>query len=538
MTGDRRNWSRWARVAAVAGFFCLLLVIGLLSFKDYGISWDEPFQKEYGQAVYDYVTRGDERMLEGVNRYYGPAFELLLLLLERSFGLTDTRHIYLMRHLTGFMLFTVAVFFFYKLCGRLFGDWRVALGGCVFLVASPRIFAHAFFNPKDLPVLAFYVIGMFTLIRFLDHPTIRRTLAHAFACAVLIDIRIVGVMVPALTVALVLGDLIWSRPKRQASVRKLLYLVAYLGTLSVMVIALWPTLWRNPIYHFIKAFEEMSHYPLRLPVKYMGQFIWPEGLPWHYTSVWLAITTPVAYTACFIAGVVASIGFLSKRYRLFPVGTKELLLLLVWFFFPIVYLPASNAVVFDEWRHTFFVYPAFVAIALVGLVTVLRVISLRAKGVLAKVLIVALIAAIGGSVASTVWSMKRMHPYQNVYFNTLVGGIRGASGKFDLDYWGLSYREALENILRRDYSPVITLSVYSRPGRSNAEILPAQERERLKYLENPYEATYFLSHSRWNALTYPPHEEFFSVCVEGVYIMVVLRETSMDSIVTVGSAEK
>ena len=36
------------------------------------------------------------------------------------------------------------------------------------------------------------------------------------------------------------------------------------------------------------------------------------------------------------------------------------------------------------------------------------------------------------------------HPYQLSYFNELVGGIRGALGKYDMDYWAVSQKQAVE----------------------------------------------------------------------------------------------
>jgi hypothetical protein len=36
----------------------------------------------------------------------------------------------------------------------------------------------------------------------------------------------------------------------------------------------------------------------------------------------------------------------------------------------------------------------------------------------------------------------RLHPYEYIYYNTLIGGEAGALRRFELDYWGTSYREA------------------------------------------------------------------------------------------------
>ncbi len=41
------------------------------------------------------------------------------------------------------------------------------------------------------------------------------------------------------------------------------------------------------------------------------------------------------------------------------------------------------------------------------------------------------------------WNIVRFHPYQTSYYNFLVGGVKGAVGKFDIDFWGTPQREAM-----------------------------------------------------------------------------------------------
>jgi hypothetical protein len=40
----------------------------------------------------------------------------------------------------------------------------------------------------------------------------------------------------------------------------------------------------------------------------------------------------------------------------------------------------------------------------------------------------------------------QLHPYEYIYYNNFIGGIKGAHGRFELDYWGTSYREAAEYV--------------------------------------------------------------------------------------------
>ena len=49
--------------------------------------------------------------------------------------------------------------------------------------------------------------------------------------------------------------------------------------------------------------------------------------------------------------------------------------------------------------------------------------------------------------------MIKDHPHQNVYFNFLAG--KNIQTKFELDYWGLSNKQALEYILKNDSKNII-----------------------------------------------------------------------------------
>jgi hypothetical protein len=44
--------------------------------------------------------------------------------------------------------------------------------------------------------------------------------------------------------------------------------------------------------------------------------------------------------------------------------------------------------------------------------------------------------------------IAQLHPYEYVYYNTLVGGVAGAYREYELDYWAISYREAMEGVNR------------------------------------------------------------------------------------------
>lgn len=473
--------------------------------------------------MYDYVTKGDQRMLQSPNKYYGPVFELSVLSLENLFGLRDSRDIYFMRHLFTFSTLLLGAFFFYKLCKYLFRSWKIGLLGALFLILSPRIFADSFYNPKDIPFLALFIVSMYTMFRYLDTKTIRWAVLHAVACAVLADIRIVGLLVPLFTVGFGTVDLARARRDKGAIRKSLLSGSVYVVLTGALIVLLWPTLWHRPLYNLIQAFREMGHYPYEMPVLYQGRYIPPPKLPWHYTLVWMGISTPIVYTVCFIAGCIVSVRLLFRGSLSFGITRRNLIALMLWFFFPLLYLKISKAVVFDAWRHTFFVYPAFLGICLIGLVAVFKALKARLPVPQSTALASILILAIALSLVNVARIMVRYHPYQNVYFNALTHGVRGAEGKFDLDYWGLSYRQALEYIVKNDPAEVIRVCSFSRPGEINAGILPVKDRQRLVFIDDANSAKYYVTDFRWGRVEFRPEEILYRVQVDGATVMTVIN---------------
>jgi len=112
----------------------------------------------------------------------------------------------------------------------------------------------------------------------------------------------------------------------------------------------------------------------------------------------------------------------------------------VWiaFLFPVLSAVVMKPVLYDGLRHLQFVVPPLAALAAFGAVTLWE--GTRRKPLLAASFVAVL--ALGS------WDPLRFaivnHPLQITYFNPLVGGVRGAFGRYDIDYWANSYGQAIE----------------------------------------------------------------------------------------------
>jgi hypothetical protein len=507
----------------VALFFGAYLVLGLVVCQDYGVPWDDPRQREIGLLNCQYIEGTNQKLLSFKDKYYGPWFEMALVSVEKLARFDTSRKSYLSRHLMTFLLFFIGLIFFYFLCQERFKSWKVGMLGVACLVLSPRIFADSFYNTKDIPFLTLFVISMVTLTRYLNKRTAFTISCHGIVCGLLTGIRVPGIIVPVITVislgVLHLSDRQTTEHRQSHWLRDSLLFGFFV---IVVTVGVWPVLWKNPVYHFLQAVSTMSRYAWPHEVLYLGEFIKASHLPWHYIPVWMAITIPFFYIILFFSGVVQSVMTLVRG----PLGSlnqtkQDLIIDLLWFFLPLILVIVGHSVVYDGWRHLFFIYPAFILLALRGLQALyqggIRLVDAKIiRGLFGLVVLI--------SLAGTARFMIANHPYQNVYFNWLAGTDKmGVRPQFELDYWGLSYRQALEYILKQDDSDLISVKVANPPGKFNALILPMAERNRLRFVEDLSQGKYFLSNFRYHPGDYPYPNEFYSIQVDGRKIMVVYK---------------
>jgi hypothetical protein len=509
---------RSAAWVAVGLFFGIFLAIGLLTYRTYSVTWDEPWQYNIGQMNYNFVVWKSNDLLSFKDRFYGPLFEFALIVGDRLLHLGTTDRIYPFRHLVNFLFFFAGVGNFFFLMRRQFQSWRAGLLGCLLLLLSPRIYADAFYNSKDIPFLVLFLAGITTLILFLDHPHPASALLHGLVCAAAIAVRMPGIYLPALTL------LFWclERWLNHRNELKIFPLLLYLATMAALTFLFYPILWANPLQNFLQAFTQMSHYTWDGQVYFMGRFIDATALPWYYLPVWIAITTPPLYLILFFLGVILILLRLAQRpvFTLTP-EKRNLLIFLAYFFGPLLVIILSRSVLYDGWRHLFFIYPALILIAVYGLLDLSRRLQARFRPAWVKAGFAVLIAAQCLLVARF---MILSHPYQNVYFNHLAGAsLADAKANYEFDYWGLSYQPGLAYILQTDPAPVIRVMTLNEGPYSSILAFPPAEQKRIQFVKLEYEAEYFIGNYRYHPEEYPYPNPVFSVRVSGVPLTTVYK---------------
>lgn len=250
----------------------------------------------------------------------------------------------------------------------------------------------------------------------------------------------------------------------------------------------------------------------------MGEFVPAVDIPWHYLPVWIGITTP----PLIVLGCLGGLGLWTTRAVLRPAEVLQdrSWLLFLWLAAPLAAIVLLRSTLYDGWRHVFFLYPAMLFFALYGFIAVLRASSRLRPASLRIPALVIFWTLVAAQATETAAFMVRNHPYHHVYFNTFAGGVAGAKDRFELDYWGLSYREAFDYLLARNPDGILHVRVNTFAGRFTLNILPPEARRRIVITDNPAEADYFLTDFRWHAGGYDL-PLVHSVLVDGVPILSI-----------------
>ena len=455
----------------------LFLIAGVLTLDDHGVTFNEPQQRAVGQAALDYLAgdgvRAFDQLANAHDRYYGAALEAPLVLAERILGLEDSRDIYLSRHILSHLFFLASGVCCYLLVFRLSNSRALALLATALFLLHPRIYAHSFFNSKDVPFLAMFMVSL-----YLTHRAFRRdTLAAFLLCGVgvglLVNLRIMGVILFAAVLALRALDLVTASgaPERR---RVLLTGGAFALTAALAYYASLPALWTDPIGQGAELARTLASHPFPSYNLFQGQWLHgPSGPPFDYLPVWIGITTPPAALLLAVIGALflAWSGIHRPREALRNGPLRFGILILALPLVTAIAIAVLESNVYQSWRQLFFLYAPLLLLAAIGIHWLA---SLRGRWTRAGTYALA-----GVGVAVAVVSMVRIHPYQHGYFNALTDRTtsEGLASRYDEVLGDQSVWSVLTDIAGDHPSGELFVDI---PHASrNSWLFPPHDRERI-----------------------------------------------------------
>ena len=456
----------------------LVLLTGLAVLDDYGVSTDEADQRLIVQYNINYVLRADADFAElGYIRehdvFYGVAFELPIMLAERALGLQDSRAIYLNRHLITHLFFLTGGLFTYLLARRLFGSPVIAVAAMLLFLLSPRLYAHSFFNSKDIPFLALFMITL-----FLAHRAFRRDALWGFAvlgisAGLLMNLRIMGVALFAAITAMRTLDMLlasgWGERRRALLISGVFTLAGALAVYSTM-----PHLWAYPIARSIAWWTTLSSHPTVLVRLFGGDVIITSEAPASYLPAWFSITNSPAYLLLGGVGAIAicAAGAARPRRLLRNTRLRFFGLIAACFLASVLAVVLLKPNIYNGWRQMYFLHAPFALLAALGL-------QWMASAFRQRRLRAAVYVATGVGAAMGIASMALIHPHQQVYFNFLVDRTtpERLRTQYEMNHWSAAGLDALRFLLRDEPAGTVAISDGDIPR--NTALLSESDARRL-----------------------------------------------------------
>jgi hypothetical protein len=420
-------------------------VVAALTFRDYGLGWDDYTHSQYGALLLRLYRSGfaDRRALSFVNLYaYGGGFDMFASLLGKilPFNPFETRR------LAGALVGLVGLAATWRLARRAGGP-LAGLIALALLATCPLYYGHMYMNAKDGPFAAAMALCMLGLVRTVEEyprPSATTGALAGVGLGLAIGTRILGGFAVVYAIAALLAILTieirrfgaWPAAARMRSF--LLRLLPWLVLAYAVMALVWPWSVVNPL-NPLKALLYFSNF-FETPWRelFQGRPILVPDMPRRYVAQLFWLKLPEIMLALGIAGVAMTFAGACDRTQSAQ-RRAVLLMLALAASLPIALTVVLRPAMYNGIRHFVFVAPA---IAVVGGLAGARMIERLADWRPAAATVAATLLALG--CALPVIEMARLHPYEYTYFNRIEGGVRAARERYMLDYWGLSFKQASE----------------------------------------------------------------------------------------------
>ena len=455
-----------------------------LTYQNYGETWDESGVYTRGLVLGRYLLDGqwlglihkaapDDGMV-----LYDHWYAWILSLLNPSM---DIAYFHWLNLGFAFFLFVAA----YEVLLAQTGKTWLSLLGPVFLFLTPRLLGDLPANPKDGPFAVLYFVSLSAV--FLLNRQGLSGMPKVFILGLLFGLttaqRLVGLTLFFIWPFYEWAQWKWSlkpktKPKSFWPEMIPVFILVFALTNFILIVT-WPYLGADYFHRIFELLGAAKNYPWSNNVLFMGKEITAPDLPRTYLPVFLLVTTPLFILILFAVSFRAL-----KNLKASPLWLLLSLALVVNLGFYFILKP----VVYDGLRHFLFLLPIIGVMAALGFSDFLaaRHIVYGRK----------LVGSVGTFILALIVlvNMIRLHPYEYIYFNPITIGLYGAQGNFETDYWGASYKEAVEAVEAHTAGTVQKPILINASG--NSYQLACYFNEGLAWTDDINKADYYLSTTR------------------------------------------
>jgi hypothetical protein len=430
---------------ACAGLLIVALVIlALTTFGDYAVSNDEEVQHRYGELIVAYYASGlTDRTLFGFkNLYlYGGLFDIIAVLLARvlPFDVIDIRHVLSALMGIGGVGATWAT-------ARAIAGPRAGLIAALALALWGPWYGGMFNHTKDIPFAAAMIAATYFLCcaaRDLPHPRPRDLFGYGVMLGAALGLRAMGLLAVVYAfVAIALEAARRADDRHAARLFVVSSVAAFLPAFALgylIMLAAWP--WASlDLLNPLRAIFAFAHFHYEIRTVIAGAVYTMADVPRWYVPLYLLIKLPlIVLIGAAVAMLVALRCFL--RPRPLKVPHWETTFVAFAALFPLLCQVSARGPAFTGLRHFLYLAPPLAVLTGIGFDALLAWAALWDRRAISFGL-----AALSAIFLWQASLLMRLHPYQYIFYNALVGGVAGADRRYAMDYWVNIMPEAVRGL--------------------------------------------------------------------------------------------
>jgi hypothetical protein len=445
-TPSRRSVERTCDDLAIV----VLAAVGLiasLTFRDYGLGWDDYTHAEYADLLLRMYGSGfkDTGALSFANLYmYGGGFDMAAALLHKVIPL----ELFETRRLLGAVVGVIGLAVTWRL-GRRVGGPLAGLAALLLLALCPTYYGHMFMNPKDAPFAVAMVILMLGLVRLAEEypaPSPSTVLIVGVGAGLSLGSRVLGGL--ALLYALIGFVPLFAEEIRiqgaRASLRRFAHVLYMLLPSLVLGYLIMGLIWPWSVIEPGNPFRALTYFSsfFEKPWKEMfdGALVSVPDMPWSYLPTLFALQLPEVLLGLLTAGVVGALISLSRSDV--TARRKTILLMLTTAAtLPVLIAMVKRPALYNGIRHFIFVIPPMAVLAGTAFAGGMNWLGDNRRNWQP-----AAVAIFAFGLLLPLTEMIRLHPYQYTHFNHIAGTVRAADDRYMLDYWGLALKQASDGL--------------------------------------------------------------------------------------------
>jgi len=329
------------------------------------------------------------------------------------------------------LVFTALLVILYKFVRAAYGS-LAGIFSAFCLLTMPRVFGHAHLASLDVCMSFTWMLTVYSFTKGIRSHRWAVITGISYGLALATKLNAVLLPVPVLA-----WGFIYYRKKCLPN------LIAMAVISPLVMIAIWPWLWHEPVSRVISYFASKLQHGA-IPVYYLGKTYEESTAPWHYPVVLTLFTLPPAII------LLAVTGFIKEASRRFKDRTANLILLNFCVCAGVMLLP--NAQKYDGVRLFLPAFPFVACAAGIAFAWFLKSRPLKVAPV------IILLVSCGVPVIN-------ISPYYLSYYNILAGGVRGANSLgMETTYWGDTCTEEVLDFLNRNAGDSSTVCFYPAGG--------------------------------------------------------------------------